>query len=238
MLVICNGGMKSGSTWITQIVRESGKYKSIDEKYQNLSWRNPSIDEGKLEQLLVDVDYLKGNLFCKQHWSGKEAHKQLLNNSNVKVLNIVRDIRDVFVSRYFHDLRVKDTESETISDYYWNDNGRKKIMDYMEYQIFWHQTDGVQPHLSCYENLIEDPISGIKSIFEYLEQDLSEENIQDISNKTQFDSNKNTGDGKFLRKGIKGDWVNYLDKKMLDDINAMCMEFSFFECFPQYNQDR
>lgn len=45
MLVICNGGMKSGSTWLMQMVRELGSWQDVPEVYLDPNWKNPSIDK-------------------------------------------------------------------------------------------------------------------------------------------------------------------------------------------------
>ena len=86
MLVICNGGMKSGSTWLMNMVRVSGLFTAIDNSYTNPLWKNPSIAPEKLDLFFKEKKYRSSNLFCKQHWSGKKKYRDLLKEEHAEQL--------------------------------------------------------------------------------------------------------------------------------------------------------
>lgn len=224
MLIVCNGSMKSGSTWIMQIVASHGKWAPIPDEYRNPKWFNPSICSTKYADFFNAREYPSNDWFCKQHWRGHEKFSKLLLDDQVKLLNIVRDLRDVVVSMYFHDHRLGNTSAENVQDFYFEDGGREKMRGYIEYHRFWH--DPIlerQPYLCVYENLISDFDHEIKKMFEFLGQPLSQDEVDRIREKTSFKNKKKTGEGTFYRKGQVGDWVNHLSTKLTDDLESMML---------------
>jgi len=222
MLVVCNGSMKSGSTWITQIVAAHGKWAPIPNEFRNSAWYNPSVDPDKYDEFFSAGGFETSDWFCKQHWRGEKKYYRLLEDPAVRVINIVRDLRDVLVSRYFHDVRLKDTTADNIHDYYYHDRGRSRLRGYIDYHRFWHGPDREkQPHLCVYENLQSDFAGEVRGLFEYLGQSLDQQQIERIQEETSFKNKKVTGEGEFFRKGIVGDWANHLTAEMLDDIEKL-----------------
>ncbi len=125
----------------------------------------------------------------------------------------------------------------SIVDYYWNGNGNEKLKRYLTYQAFWHSDkDLPQPHLSCYEDLLVNCEDGVRSIFDYLEIDLLNEEIAHICKATNFFSFKEQvrGPGRHLRKGQAGDWVNHLTDDIVEDVKKHCYSTGFNNLFKQY----
>jgi hypothetical protein len=227
--------MKSGSTWIVQIVRASGLFAPLDDQFRNKTWVNPSLADEEFTRFFEQQPYLESNVYCKQHWSRQEKYRAVLSYGGVKMLNIIRDAKDVLVSAYFHDKRLGNTESESITDYYWNDRGKMKLLSYMKYQLFWHgDINLAQPHLSCYESLLVNRKDGIRNIFDYLEVDLTSNELLRICKETDFSSNLKTGENTFFRKGQAGDWKNHLNNEIVEDVNNLCFTSGFNELSVRY----
>jgi hypothetical protein len=198
--------MKSGSTWITQIVAAHGKWTPIPKDYRNEKWFNPSLPDGKFSEFFNAQEFVLNQWFCKQHWHHDEKFINLLYDNSVRIVNIVRDLRDVLVSRYFHDSRLGNTSVDNVPEYYFEDHGRARLRGYIEYHWFWHNSRREkQPYLCVFENLIADFGSEVHGLFEFLDQPLSQEEISRIQDKTSFKNKRVTGEGNFFRKGVVGD---------------------------------
>jgi len=221
MLVVCNGTMKSGSTWLLHIVSAEGSLSRVDERYQHRGWRNPSIGNEAFSSFFGEAEYKKKDYFCKQHWYGSQKYKDLLVDDSVKVLNIKRDLRDVLVSWYFHDKRLGRTQTVNAKDWFFNGDGAKMMQRVVDYQSFWHGNTEQQPFLCSYEGLHADFDGEVKKIFEFIERPVSEKQLATIKELTSFTSKEKVGDGSFFRKGEVGDWANHLDSEVVDALNQM-----------------
>lgn len=237
MLVILNGAPKGGSTWLVQIIFASQLFKKIPSQYQNQNWHNSSIDPDKLDMFFSEIDYRRNNYYCKQHWRGKQKYKNLLKDRNIKMVNIIRDIRDVLVSRYFHELREgRISKKMNIGQYYWSGKGKNQVKKYIEYQTFWHESNP-QPFLCSYERLHKDFLSQIRELFSYLGfMNIKDSTIEKIQQETSL-KKKDTGQGKFLRKGIVGDWRNYLSEKILKDLESLTKETGYLQLKEKMSQN-
>jgi hypothetical protein len=232
MLVICNGAFKSGSTWISQIVAAHGRWAAIPECYQNPKWTNPSISDDAHQTFFENEAFDNNDYFCKQHWPASEKYLGILENPNCKMLNIKRDLRDVLVSRYFHDVRGGVSNADSVVEYYYKDKGKVKLQHIIDYHKKWHKTNGnLSPFLCSYENLLVDFRSEAEKIFAYLETETSEKEIMRIQKATAFSSKKSTGEGQFFRKGESGDWVNHLNDEVVEDIDEMAKSLGYTELF-------
>ena len=237
MLIICNGGPKSGSTWVTNIVKNIELVNPIKKEYRNPRWFNPSfIDHNRFELFISSTNICYENFYCKQHWSGEDWHQKLLCKKNIKVLNTVRDPKDVLCSRYFADIRKHQTTAINIENYYWEDDGRNKLIKWFDYQFFWHNPENIyQPFVTMYEELLLKPHEKISKLLSFLEIDYRSEDVERIEEETRFYNQPIRGDGTFYRKGIAGDWMNHLNKNIVDDINLLITEKNFINAFPAYS---
>ncbi len=228
MLVVCNGSMKSGSTWIVDIIKAHGMWNKIPDEYRNEKWTNASIDQDKYESFLEHCDYENHHFYCKQHWSTQDKYLQLLDDRNIKVINIYRDLRDVLVSRYFHDLRLRITNSQNVIDYFKNGKGDIKLKEYIDFHVFWHANETIaQPHICNYENLQIKFENEVRKLFKFLGVEISDAEVSRLKNVTAFSKRKSTGEGKFFRKGIIGDWKNHLTDEISHEIYNMALENNY-----------
>jgi hypothetical protein len=233
MLVVLNGAPKGGSTWLVLIVQAMKLFQRIPDEYQDGQWSNSSICEDEIANFLDRVDYQEQNYFCKQHWFNENnfAELNLLAVPNLKMVNIIRDVRDVLVSRYFHDLRLNLTKADNIDDYY-DMIGRRNMQQYMQYHISWHSDQQeLQPFLCSYERLHSNFAEQLQELIAYLGLShlISEAEIAEIQGKTSFSSRQETGDGKFFRKGIVGDWENHLSPAIIEDLRQISVSSGYLE---------
>ncbi|MGB3534811.1 MAG: sulfotransferase domain-containing protein [Microcoleaceae cyanobacterium] len=232
MLVVLNGAPKGGSTWLVQIVNAMKVFDKIPQEFQDPKWSNPSIAIEKLNEILNSCDLKSNQFYCKQHWYGEQQFKELLKNPQLKMVNIIRDIRDVLVSRYFHDIRIGQTAENDIDQYYWN-KGRTNMKQYMDYHIFWHDQDTceVQPFLCSYERLHDDFNSQVSELVNYLElaSIIKDNDMNRIREDTSFSEKKLTGEGQFFRKGIVGDWQNHLSDAVVDDLKSLAVDTGYLK---------
>ncbi len=220
--------MKSGSTWVSNIIGSHGKWKPIANKYKNPNWSNPSILPDNLDDLLSEKEYYNNNWYAKQHWRGKQKYSNLLNDKHIKIINIVRNLRDVLVSRYFHELRLGQTKAQSVNSFYFEHEGKTKMKEYLSYHAFWHGPSlEKQPWLCVYESLLLDFNTEAKGLFNFLGEPISEEEIERIKVINSFNNKAVTGKGEFYRKGIAGDWENHLSSELIADLETLMLDCNY-----------
>ena len=218
MLVIDNGAFKSGSSWLFKILRCLTDFPPPPKEYLNPDWVNPSIYPDKLADFLENVDYSSNNYLCKNHFGRKKERELILSYSDVFVVGIKRDIRDVVVSAYYHYRRVEGY-SESFKTYYWT-RGRRVAESVRNYNQTWN-IKSPNLYVSSYESLKSDPHLEIKNIANLLGFFIAEETINRILKETSFEAMKKPNDSGHARKGIVGDWQNHLDEAMIKDIEKI-----------------
>ena len=133
-----------------------------------------------------------------------------------RVLNIVRDLRDMIVSRYFHDVRTGFTDV-SMEDFFSSGMAQKRLKKYIDYHSFWHLENKAICHLTAYESLLNDFDSECRRLLDYIDPQILAEKpelINFLQEKTAFKNQAATGAGEFFRKGVSGDWVNHLSDEM------------------------
>lgn len=229
MLIICNGAIKSGSTWLYNILVHLVDCKHPPEHYLTENSRkklsNPCIRPDLLEKFLETEDIVSNNFISKNHL-GKEAHRELLkNNNHVFVFDIERNIRDVVVSAYY-DARNRHGYDGSFRDYYWN-SGRYIADSVIRYHAVWMEA-GPGCCIVSYESLHADFNSEVAKIGKTLGLDLSESRLDQLREATSLKQlRKNYQDqplykgDRFFRKGTTGDWENHFDPGMIRDIDRI-----------------
>jgi LPS sulfotransferase NodH len=229
MLVVLNGAQKGGSTWLAKIVQAMNFCERVPEEFKVPGWTSSSISEDKLDLFLNSFDLTSRNFYCKQHWHSSNRFKELIEHPDVRMVNIIRDIRDVLISRYFHDLRLDNTQESDL-EVYFDLRGRDLMRQYMEYHTFWHGNENsIQPFLCSYERLHSDFNSQVVELIEYLNLSYDNTTIKRIEMKTSFSSMKITGEGEFFRKGTVGDWRNYLSDRIINDLKKLANDVGYLE---------
>ncbi|MCI4644659.1 MAG: sulfotransferase domain-containing protein [Hyphomonadaceae bacterium] len=220
MLIINNGAPKSGSTWIGQIIKRTGIAEPLPEELRNPGWLNPSFHPNKLKSALEPERFSSNLIFCKQHWRGESIHHKIAGQPHVRMINIIRDVRDVCVSRYFHDVRHGHFKG-SMDDFFSTGQARSRIDEYVEYHRFWH----AQPHpilLLSYERMQHAFKAEVRRLFEFidLEPARTETLLKLAKRKTDMKRQTMTGEGHHRRKGVVGDHANHLSPDQIETIDG------------------
>jgi hypothetical protein len=158
-----------------------------------------------------------------------------------KVVNILRDPRDVVVSFFYHLLatltpqiamqfvRVNPRSGEIEQHPNWKkmfaNRARRRLLEY--YGEKPGRTDHI--HRVRYEDLLVDAGSELRSTLKFLGvSDLeSDERVAEIVEDRSF-KKATGGQGeqrhRMIRKGQKGDWANYFDRELLDALGDRFVE--------------
>jgi hypothetical protein len=221
MLIVCNGAFKSGSTWLYNIVRELSGAGAPPPEYLNPAWRNPSIDLAKLEALLAALKP-DDHFVVKNHFNTREQRDALLARSDVRVLNIRRDLRDMLVSAFYHTRRVDGFQGDFAS-YYWG-TGRTTLLSVQRYHRLW-DVRSPRVYTASYERLHDDFAGQAREISHFLGVTTTDAQIQRLQSDTSLDALRERYDEaesgeKFFRKGVVGDWHSHLTPEIEADIEA------------------
>jgi hypothetical protein len=231
MLVVLNGAPKGGSTWLVDLVRSIDHYSVVPQKFQDKNWKNSSIDRRKLSQFLSEVDFKSRNYFCKQHWSGFPEAKELLRNRDIRMINIVRDLRDVLVSRYFFDKLRGAFTGDSLAQFY-EDTGRRIIAEYIAYHVFWHSTQP-EPLLVSFEGLKLQFRTTVVAMLEYLRLTRSDADIVKLrgTDVERATDGRTIKEGSFHRESAVGGWRKHLDPddEILRDVDTLCREAGYYD---------
>jgi len=225
MLVICNGAIKSGSTWLYNILTQLVSFSPPPEEYLTLNNpRHPCIRPDRLADFLSTEDFVTHDYLSKNHLD-KPQHRTLLSRPNVYVFDIERDPKDVIVSHYFHE-SFRNGYEGSFEDFYWN-VGRFDVAKLSRYHALWRDS-GPQVYISSYEKLHTDFAVEVRRIAGVLGVSLTDPQIDAMRERTSIKSLRKNYESeprfegeKFFRKGTIGDWKNHFDDAMLADIRRV-----------------
>ena len=217
MLVICNGASKSGSTWLCQLLIRMINPETIPNPYQKSHWKSPTIKQHQLIRFLETQDYSAQNYVSKSHWRADQRIngffvKDLLDRENIIIFNVYRDIKDVLVSKYHHDLRIE----KYVGDF--NEWFEEFGLKFAAFLILFHkgwQKGRCQPILLHYKEMVNDLAQAVRKIARSLELNYDENSVAQILKYS--DMQRQAGGGNF-RKGIIGEWKNYLSEEQLESL--------------------
>ena len=228
MLIINAGAHKSGSTWVGGII-----------------WRLPIEFTPPPPQAQQDkFDYLNGlaqkdvscrNFYIKHHFSPatdkrNPADYRFLGGDNVYVVNILRDVRDVLASAYFHHRALHDMDD--IKPFF-ERRARGIFNFYVKYNWFWlieAQRKVACPVLNLsYESLklnFDDEVARLikflritkKLDFQKLQQKTSLAAMRSSDTKPWMKAFEEDG-GSFFRKGEIGDYENHFSNDMIAEVS-------------------
>lgn len=226
MLVICNGAIKSGSTWLYNILAQLLPFSPPPEHYLTLrNPRHPCIRPDRLADFLRNEDYRGKNYLSKNHLDSAEDRRLLLSQPEVFVFDIERDPRDVIVSHYFHETFRNGYEG-SFQDFYWG-AGRTDVAKLIRYHALWRDA-GPRVYISSYEKLHGEFPAEVRRIAGVLGLSLTDTRVEELREKTslgslrkEYKSEPRFEGEKFFRKGTTGDWKNHLDDAMLGDIRRI-----------------
>jgi len=226
MLIIANGTFKSGSSWQFRILRNLVKFSEIPAKYHRKKMKKV-LKISKIKEFL-NSDLIKQNTYvAKAHIYKKKNIELLRNHPEVKIFLIKRDLKDAIVSHYHHFNNIRRVNL-SFKIYYWF-IGRFKAMQMIKYNKNW-EIDAKNVFYSKFEDLKNNFDSEIKKYGLFVGKKLTNKEIQNIREKTSIKNiRKKTKKKWFFRKGEIGDYINYFNKSMLNDINKISKKISLFD---------
>lgn len=194
MWIIANGAMKSGSTWLFQLFSHTKILARIPAEHQSV--RHKSL-KSAAETLTASAEYFA----TKQHWRNKNAH--LMTYDNIKVLNIIRDIRDVnIVSRYHHDVRKFGFEGNIQK--FLDEKLDFLVEENLEYHSYWigaPELNHRSYYITSYEYMLAEYEKACHELFDFAGLPLTDEQFDNTLRKNLFENKPLKGRGEFFRKG-------------------------------------
>jgi len=212
---------KSGGSWLVSMLGDC----------LDLPKRDIYVSEGfKLFDVSRHPWYIDSaslNISAPSVIKSHEPPQSSLYHSDDKIIHLVRDGRDVVVSKYFYDkdFCVQNGIFESF-DTPWRDYLISTAQQWSRFVLDW-QGRGVR--FFRYEQLLEDLPSAIKSILDALQVSATDEKITQAiqaNTKEKFRQalSKTFEHNTFVRKGIVGDWVNHFSEDDLAEFNKVAGE--------------
>lgn len=252
--LICFGLPKSGSTMIEQIFRELGYidvFNTSIRKYKKLPiHKHPhEIHEGFFKYL----PKYKGN-FLKTHSHFKSEYLDLLKLFNFSAFILIRDIRDMMLSRYYHIINDPfHSENKKIKELSFNEGFTVSLLTiksgdkFSQLQYFnnwivdWIKLNKFP--IIKFEEFNQNKLNFLKQIISFsLIQNLNESKILEIIKKLSVLRRENEPMKKKLkyfgkkkttfRKGVTGNWRNNFSddhKKLFKKIAQESLEIAGYE---------
>ncbi len=226
MLIVSNGAFKSGSTWLTLIVRQLGAVLEVPAEFKNESWKNNTIEPRRMPEFLRVADIETNDYLIKAHFKPEdEMRPLLLAEPGVKILNIYRDPKDVVVSAYYHFKRLGHFVGTM--DEFFAKRGENLVRALTRYHLYWDNR-GVEDRIffTTYQKLHTVFDDELFRLGRFLGRTLTKLQIREARQNTQF--SKLSGatvpeEKRFFRKGIMGDWQRHLSAEQaarIDQVEA------------------
>ena len=233
---------KSGNTWTSQIVRlilNRGEIKDDKNVMEAVLFIEAIHKESPLRwpKDANELDKMPSPRAFKSHFSYEMMPCGLPCSTPGKYIYICRNPKDVAVSFYHHDRRL--SFNPTLE---WNQHfevfmkGLVFYGDFFDHVLSWwaHRDDDNVLFLK-YEDMKKDLPAAVASIAKFLKQNISQELIDKIADRTTFsnmkkdrlancewlDSLQKPGETRFLRKGEVGDWKNYFTLEQKARLDAV-----------------
>jgi len=216
--VLVNGSPKTGTTWMLKLVNSIPGYHGLGNFHGEIE-RYRTIEPGEV---------VHGH-----DWYTTEL-SQILKDKDIKVVLMMRDPRDQLISRVFHIRRDE--------NHIWHEHLKESSLDeaielciegreglpgtrtMVELSQSWFNSE-IEIIVVRYEKLVDDPQIELSKVLEYLEMNLPDGLISAIIKRNQFerlsrgrkfwDKSRRQGQAdprSHFRKGIVGDWINYLNE--------------------------
>jgi len=230
MLFIVNGSPKTGTTWVMKILKAQPWIQDTPAQYNKKDWTNPSLTNESLMNIEDHDFYNKEHFVTKVHLTNEYWALKLMDVQNVCVISIIRDARDQFVSRFYHDRRRNIIPAKMSFDMYFKKFATKRIQQLSAYNKLWYVKTRRVPITLSYEYLKHD----FESAINFFSRDLRLPSgvyidIEKTKHKTDFSNLSNTGYKKFLRKGLVGDHKNHMSEGQIKQFNARLRKNGYLE---------
>ena len=215
---------KCGTTWTSQIVRlirSRGVQDSVP-----ITSAAPWL-EGIALHPEADVNGLPRPRTYTSHFPYHLLPCGLPPTTPCKYIYVMRNPKDVAVSLYFFVKLGFTPDWEW--DEFWRAYTKGEVMfgNYFDHLSSWwpHRNDKNMLFLK-FEDMKRDTRSTVAQIASFIGEEIDAVLVTKISDMVSFQSMKHDNDGKpmFMRKGVVGDWKNYLTAEQSAQIDVMCKE--------------
>lgn len=234
--IIITSEMRVGSRWIHYLLADLLMMKP-----------SPEIDDTKIEENLDKIEqYFNEGRIVKFHHATPNFVFDVLpwEGYKYKLIGIVRNPRDRIVSKAFHQrfkppgkgykpLKEAETDQEAVDIAFYKKDYQEynaRQFDLMKRGCSTQQYKGYSKSAyiwTAYEWLVDNIEQEINTILRFLGVKRNEKFIKKMIQKNSFKSksgrkrgNENRKD-EWRRKGVNGDYVNWLDDKMLKESQWM-----------------
>lgn len=188
--------------------------------------------------------YLGSELYLADRLPFRDAvihTHRLYRRSYYRPVVVVRDVRDLYVSFYHHEMHYEDREKHlTIQKYFKHDPKRPVDEDFAEYlearllhrnHPWFYYSQFLDAWLNrpavCvvrYEDFLSEPETQLVRVIRFLNRPLNLEKIEEAvrvnsfahQTKVRYGEARERGttdNTKFLRKGVAGDWKNHFNRR-------------------------
>jgi len=206
MRIVVTEYPKSGGSWLTNLIADAIGFPKRDIYVNNgynlfeitkHPWYENSSELGLTESCVI-----------KSH----ELPNSPLIDFDASYIHLIRDGRDVVVSRYFYerDFCVQNGIYESF-DIPFEEYVEKTASEWLAFVMAWEQEN---VYTAKYEDLLADAYTILISIFDYLKIPVTHEKIAKSVNDNSFDKMRKALDktfryNTFCRKGVAGDWRHH-----------------------------
>lgn len=227
---------KTGTTWLQEIVYliasdlnfEGAAAKNIEDRFPYLEFIWPGISS---------IEKMQSPRFIKTHLPYSLLPPDI-KEKKPKIIYIMRNPKDVTVS-YYHFVRMM-----SMSDYsgtfeeFFHDMIEDKVPYgpmWKHYAEMWSHRNDQNVLVLFYEDMHKDISGTISKIAEFFGRNLTDDEINAVAEHCSFQHMtenptvnyhhwddlglRKKGEAKFLRKGVVGDWRNYITSDMDGKIN-------------------
>jgi len=194
---------RSGNTWVRFLIANLLKPEGVEIDFHNVQEYVPEINRNN-----EIIEALPSPRVIKSH--------ALYKPSFPKVIYLVRDGRDVYVSYYYYRLKQLD-EGITFSQYLRRKDHFPSL--WKEHVESWLKWDQPQPNMLLvrYEDLLSKPEAELRKIVKFIGVDKTDDVISHAVEVSRFDKMREidqtkgrkynlTGTKDFVRKGKAGTW--------------------------------
>ncbi len=228
---------KCGTTWTQQIVRLIRNHGVQDEVKINFAvpWLE-AITLPHYVEANFTVENLKRPRAFTSHFSYDLFPCGPPHTTPCKYIYVARNPKDVAVLFYFHTKQIYYPDLTWDSFWKMYIDGAVEFGNYFDHLLSWvpHKDDPNVLFLK-YEDMKKDLAQAVTQIAAFLDVNLSEEVLSKIAGLASFKemSKDNTanyswrkmwGTVGFMRKGVVGDWKNFLTVEQSAQIDTICAE--------------
>jgi hypothetical protein len=206
MRIIVTEFPKSGGSWLTSMLADvlgiPARDLYVDNSFKTFDLTNHPWYLGDTSWELTESCLIKSH-----EWYGTIRH-----NFPANTLHLMRDGRDVVVSKYFFhkDFEVNNQITESF-DYAFDEFVEKTAIEWAEYVTAWSAADVLQV---TYEELLNNTFETLRGILRRFDIDVGKDQIiRGIQANTREKFREKLGKAfshnTFVRKAVSGDWANY-----------------------------